>query len=72
MESVVVRAEVQKDEHDAVVVVTLEWTSWQLNVRAGPDEWRRLSVADLTGGDLRASVNMGSAQNVGKRSVIQS
>jgi hypothetical protein len=49
MESVAVRAETQEDERHPVVLVTLEGTSWTLNIRARPNDWARLS--DVTGSD---------------------
>lgn len=62
MESIAVRAETQEDEHGAVVVVTLEGTSWQLNVRASPTEWVRLS--EVSGADWlnRQAVRLGALE----------
>lgn len=62
MESVAVRAEAQEGERDPIILVTLEGTSWTLNIRARPIDWERLS--DVTGSDWdkRRAVRLGRSE----------
>ena len=62
MESIAVRAETQEGERDAIVVVTLEGTSWQLNVRASPSDWERLSKVPGTDWRKREAVRLGTLE----------
>lgn len=62
MESIAVRAEIQEDEHDAIVVVTLEGQSWQLNIRASPSDWERLSEVPGTDWRRREAVRLGTLE----------
>jgi hypothetical protein len=63
MESVEVRAEVQENERDPVLVVTLQGTSWQLNLRARPPEWEGLAEVGVTDGP-RSALSVGTVENV--------
>jgi hypothetical protein len=62
VQTINVRAETQEGEHDAVVVVTLESTSWQLNLRASPTDWERLSQVPGADWDRREAVRLGTLE----------
>jgi len=62
VENVAVRAETQEGERDAIVVVTLEGASWQLNVRASPSDWERLSKVPGTDWRRREAVRLGTLE----------
>ena len=62
MESVAVRAETQQGERHDIVVVTLEATSWQLNIRASSSDWERLSTVLDTDWRKRRAVRLGTVE----------
>lgn len=62
VESIAVRAETQEGQRGAIVVVTLEGTSWQLNVRASPSDWERLSKVPGTDWRRREAVRLGTVE----------
>ena len=62
MENIAVRAETQQGERDTIVVVTLEGTSWQVNVRANPNDWERLSSVPDTDRNERRAVRLGTVE----------
>ncbi|GAA1479215.1 hypothetical protein GCM10009623_36610 [Nocardioides aestuarii] len=62
VENVAVRAETQEGEHEATVVVTLEGSSWQVNIRADPSDWERLTSVSDTDWSRRRAVRLGSVE----------
>jgi hypothetical protein len=62
MESVAVRAETQEDERQPIVLVTLQGTSWMLNIWARPNDWARLSHVAEGGWDRRRAVRLGRSE----------
>ncbi|MFD1945939.1 hypothetical protein [Nocardioides aestuarii] len=62
MEHVAVRAETQEGEREATVVVTLEGSSWQVNIRAHPRDWERLTSVSDTDWSRRRAVRLGSVE----------
>lgn len=62
MESIAVRATTAEDEHHPIVMVTLEGTSWTLNIWARRDDWVRLSEVPGSHWDKRQAVRLGKTE----------